>query len=1267
MLAITIIFTATMASASGAIDPYLMLQKKHALGADKENGGGVADNVVTALVKSRDIEAAIAAVKKAGGRARAVSSEIAVVTMPLSEIERLADTGAIDYAEADRPLDLMLDKSLPAIGATAVKNGGGDVVAYDGSGVIIGIVDTGIDWRHPAFNDAAGNSRILSIWDQGLDSADGFAPPKEIGNSYGIECLRKDVEDKTCPSKDTVGHGTHVAGIAAGRDATYGGVAPGAELVLVKASLNFSTYSTRMVDAVDYIFRKAAEAGKSAVINISMGTLFGAHDGTSLMEQALDSLVGAVPGRAIVASAGNNNRQRDDIIASIHASTELQENECRFEFLSASSRVGGILVDIWQREGASLTFGIGVDSYGAYEESGLVSDGAVYDSTLDGGQLRIIIDSTETANPENGRKHTIVYVETPEGDDSQNVSMNNYVFDLIASGSGAFDAWIWSGANFTKREGVYLSANKRYCPGDSRRTVEIPATASKVIAVASFVSRAGIGSLIRDVGTVDNYTPVNELSSFSSPGPSGDPARTGQKPEITAPGEWIISAISEDAINSLIESGAAVDVDRKFVAMRGTSMAAPHVTGAIALMLQRNPALTASQIEMLLARNATVDANFGAAPDNHWGYGKLNVENVFANFDTTDLQTPLPVNDAETDETAFVPQPDAIAPGEGNGGGCDLLGNNAVCTPIGCLMFFLFGVVALMIRRCMANRGTIVLMTAMIGLISSCGGSSTPPALNFDQTSYTQNNYLEIDSEHMIAKLYLWNSDRTSRMVLFIPLRHYFPGAQIELGSDNFFSSNSDQAALAIGQYEDDQSDIPFADWVSTAGQLTIEDADVSLSGHLSAQIINATMRPIDEEDGLIDREGSEMPFSLSVDAMVSEGSIDWPFVVDADPLSGGLGTKVRVIGFNFNTGTQAYFAGCDSYPLSTDLKSSHELEVTLSGYCKDSRLRIGSYDVDWMRTFIFDQAVDVTNQSTGVDEWELKKIVHDASTDIVIMLQSGGAVEIYSMADKTYLPSKTLPVPADTFDLAPDGAILCGKDNTLSLISADNSLLGQVAIPPGYSIIDIASGPAQSAMVLLKDDDLWKKPAVCVWDRQTMTITCPAELSLQGDFSYEARFERSYDRHAIFVTTVKSYRRGLAVYRYDDGGVVQKITEKDVGAYSRVVTHPARDEIWVGKDIYDLGLTKIGSLVYLPSIPSRSKARYYTFLDRDVGIVREGSEQKIVSFAAYDDDIDMSNDYDSSPLAAFVSNDDKYLFVIWNRRIRQVDLSLINAYLDAQ
>ena len=185
----------------------------------------------------------------------------------------------------------LVDVSVPETGATQVWQ---SVPGYTGKGVIVGIIDTGIDWRRSDFKGADGSSRILYIWDQTIQMSD-YALM-----GYGTERTKEEIDSGQCLQTDPAGHGTHVASIAAGSGrgmSGFVGMAPEADIIAVKTSF----YDAEILDAVGYIMEKAFELNKPVVINMSFGTIL---EWPAILKDAIDTAYNA--GIVVVAGAGNS-------------------------------------------------------------------------------------------------------------------------------------------------------------------------------------------------------------------------------------------------------------------------------------------------------------------------------------------------------------------------------------------------------------------------------------------------------------------------------------------------------------------------------------------------------------------------------------------------------------------------------------------------------------------------------------------------------------------------------------------------------------------------------------------------------------------------------------------------------------------------------------------------------------------------------------------------------------------------------------------------
>ena len=508
-----------------------------------------------------------------------------------SDIEKLGDVlGTNFYSSLPYVVGLQDRSALESSGIIQIQEQA--FLELTGNGVLVGIIDTGIDYTNPVFRFEDGTSKIAAIYDQTIPGT----PPENFlfGSEYTKEQINEALLSQTpfeiVPSNDTVGHGTFLASLAAGRSVDdFRGAAPDSELVVVKlkeASLfikqnylvpeeNQNVYeSTSVMLGIEYILQKARELGKPVAICLGVGTNLGNHDGTTLFEQYI-GMVANITGVCVCASAGNESQDRhhtrmvipnQNSTVDIYINTQEQQSGIYLSILnSASDRIsvslksptGEIVTRIPARAGTTYTSRLVL-------ERAKVTIQYFFPLSISSGQATIV--KIENATPG-------IWTVTLYG-------------DIIIDGT--VDAYLpLTSIGYP---------NVEFLEPDPNYTITVPGTSSAVITVGAYNDE-------------DNSLFIN-----SSWGPTRLPATS---PDFVAPGV---------RINGIFPTGPGV--------MSGTSVATAITTGACALMLQwgivegNATTLDTFQIKGYLIRGCDRDDN-RTYPNYQWGYGKLDLYNSF--------------------------------------------------------------------------------------------------------------------------------------------------------------------------------------------------------------------------------------------------------------------------------------------------------------------------------------------------------------------------------------------------------------------------------------------------------------------------------------------------------------------------------------------------------------------------------------------------------------------------------------------------------------
>ncbi|MGH7502398.1 MAG: S8 family serine peptidase [Longimicrobiales bacterium] len=580
--------------------------------------------------------AALDELRAAGAEIGAVVDDLVSTRIPLSAIETIGASASIERVEAARAMRIENDSSLTAIHVNELRTRNGNVWAGStGAGVIVGVYDTGIDFRHDDFLDGNGQTRLLGLWDQLTDGV----PPQGFtsGNHCSPAALQTAVTSSGasgCQQRDFHGHGSHVAGSAAGDGSSnggasawrYAGVAPNADLLVVNGGPGIF-FENLIIDGLTWMRQEGLRLGRPMVVNLSLGGQFGAHDGTRLYERFIDALTG--PGFIVVISVGNEgvNQNTTPLVGGrlIHArgipsgtQSTVFEIDIPAYTPNASPCTGNYVnVSFWYESVDQLRIEVERPAgTTAFADRGQVTTG-------DDANGRIRIDNgSGGVNSENGDIEAAIALS---GCGTSGVPQSGRWKIRVTPqqpGSGLpFDMWITGNAG-----AIPVGATGF----DNRFVVGSPGNARRAITVGAFVTRLCWPS-IATAGQIC-YTQreeVGDLARFSGAGPTRDGRL---KPEITAPGIGVMSVLSQTSSTSQ----QRIAPDNLHSVREGTSMAAPHVTGTVALLLEADPGLTPEDVKSALAVSAATDEfttrTYGVSPGSSaqdwWGWGKLNARDA---------------------------------------------------------------------------------------------------------------------------------------------------------------------------------------------------------------------------------------------------------------------------------------------------------------------------------------------------------------------------------------------------------------------------------------------------------------------------------------------------------------------------------------------------------------------------------------------------------------------------------------------------------------
>lgn len=555
-----------------------------------------------------------------------ISDNISTAFIKVQDLPLLESIQCLKYADIGEKLELEVSNARNTTNTNSVHSGIGLNQSYTGTGVVVGVIDNGFDYTHPNFKDSNGNLRISRVWEQ--NNSNGNSPsPFNYGSQFiGSQAILNKLYDMP-----NFSHGTHVTGIATGsgngNPNLLKGMAPDADIILVSNASDLdgeiagTANSTKLIDAINYIKNYANSVNKPVVINMSFGTNLGPHDGTDLLSTGLNSFA-TNQGLILVKSAGNDGAKKKHVV------NVFTGNQTKFILNNVNN--GSSKIDIWgNNQGANSAFGITIGVYNistqTYESTNVLQFIVNGNLNFQNPYTLVDVDSglfnddnwfitlSSEINPLNNRPHLRISCNT----------LNDTSTDFLVVSIQSIDDTIHSWCNECE---FYNPTGFNFTDGDDFFSITEPGNASGVITVGSY-----------NVTNENPFPGINgTLSSFSSKGPRTDFLI---KPNVTAPGNRIVSSLSSFDTN--YQPGGA-DVTNTFGThsygkMQGTSMAAPVVSGIVALWLQAYPQLTTNNVLGIIGNTLISIAdsdvtnpfnfygtNYSTPPNVKWGYGKID-------------------------------------------------------------------------------------------------------------------------------------------------------------------------------------------------------------------------------------------------------------------------------------------------------------------------------------------------------------------------------------------------------------------------------------------------------------------------------------------------------------------------------------------------------------------------------------------------------------------------------------------------------------------
>lgn len=549
-----------------------------------------------------------------------IFENVVTASIPADRIEEFAESDCVYYVEFGNEYKAMMDFARPSGNVADVQNGfehGGAVISYSGKGVVTGLMDHGIDPNHINFTDGNGSSRVKQAFD--------FNKNLSATTSAAVRRFTTDDSGET--------HGTHVAGIMAGSyngngdftymnsnndrfaqtangDIPYYGVATGSDIVMCSGSFTDANILKGVKAIVDY----AKASGMPAVVNLSLGSNNGPHDGSESLEQNISKYAKD----AVICIAAGNEGNYD-----MFAGKKFTDNDTEMKTIIVDGKSSGI--DIWTNSSEPVTVSIGFYASLTRKFTPVATVTEAGQSVSANSSFTSVMSGTCTLSSEvnrlNNRYHVLVSGTFEPGTSKNNVA-------LVIEGKAGQEVYVYGFGNSSTS---FTSNNiSGFTDGTNDGTINGLACAEGVIAVGSYNSRTSWPTFAGGY-SFNNTFKINQMSPFSS---YGSTYQGESLPHVSAPGAAIISSfnryytngLSASAINSntTAKVAPASGMTNYWGESQGTSMACPFVSGTIALWLEANPDLTADLIIDVFRSTAIRPTSSDPLVIKQWGAGKID-------------------------------------------------------------------------------------------------------------------------------------------------------------------------------------------------------------------------------------------------------------------------------------------------------------------------------------------------------------------------------------------------------------------------------------------------------------------------------------------------------------------------------------------------------------------------------------------------------------------------------------------------------------------